>query len=231
MYTEKEVLHRTRIYQISIIIFLLLLFSPCTFADWQLKKDKDGIQVYTREVKESKFKEFKGIMTLSSSIESVTAVAIDVEAYPEWIYFCEMAKIISPANAETILVYQQSSLPWPVDNRDIVFTSHAIQNKDSKSITIKLDATPDAYKRTADVRILISRGYYLIEQIERNKVRITWQLLSDPAGNIPEWITNLMITDLPFKSLSALREQVKLPRYQKAKLQYSEKGTIIGWSQ
>ena len=35
----------------------------------------------------------------------------------------------------------------------------------------------------------------------------------DPGGNVPKWIVNSMVVDLPFKTLLGLREIMKEAKY------------------
>lgn len=214
MNTMKVNTHFKKLYFALLTLLPLLLLSEQSAADWQLKKDVDGIRVYTQEIEGSEFKEFKGIITLQNSIDSVMAVLMDIDSYPEWFYRCKQAKIIKQINSNERQVYQQSALPWPVKDRDIVYHSRQIQDKEGGSILIKFEAISDDSISTAGVRIERSKGSYKIEHLETGETKVTWQSFTDPAGKLPQWLTNAMVTDLPYKSLSALRKQLSLSKYQ-----------------
>ena len=51
-----------------LLLISLLLLCPVIDSDWNLKKDKSGIEVYTRSVEGSSFKEFKGILLFRTSL-------------------------------------------------------------------------------------------------------------------------------------------------------------------
>ena len=65
------------ISKLLVFVLLLSLFS-LKADDWELKRNKDGIKVYTRSIEESTFREFKAVSTLEGSITEIAAVIKDV---------------------------------------------------------------------------------------------------------------------------------------------------------
>jgi len=72
----------------------MLAAVPVSVIAWDLAKEGHGIQVSTRKVSGSKFKEYKGIMTVEASLSSLVALVNDVPAYPKWIDTCKEGKIL-----------------------------------------------------------------------------------------------------------------------------------------
>lgn len=70
---------------ILMIISLSLITSSLLADEWKLRKDKNGIKVFTRDVEGSKFKEFKAIVEIKTSMSTILSVFDDVDAYDKWI--------------------------------------------------------------------------------------------------------------------------------------------------
>ena len=65
-----------------IAILSLLVLNIEANAGWHLKKDKDDIRIYTRNVDGSSFLEFKAIMEVNNvNLKEVLEVILDVENY------------------------------------------------------------------------------------------------------------------------------------------------------
>ena len=77
------------------------------------------------------------------------------------------------------------------------------------------------------VRITESQGFYHIEPVDTETISLTWQFYVDPAGALPAFLVNSMVTDLPFKSLSAFRDLVRQPPYNSAFFVYDESGVPV----
>src|SRR5580700_1883590 len=51
---------------------------------WELRKDQDGIRVYSRTCDSSRFDELKVETTLQGKLSSLAALILDVGNYPNW---------------------------------------------------------------------------------------------------------------------------------------------------
>lgn len=213
-----------------LLAFSTLLLSPPSLADWSLDKDKDGIQIFTRSVDGSGFKMFKGVMTLNATTDSILAVMADLKEYSQWVDRSKSAKLIKRISFHERYAYQISSLPWPVKNRDMVIHTRISHDTDKQRVTISLNAVTGMMQETKSVRVTQSQGTYLIESLADGRHRISWQQHTDPAGSMPKWLVNTLLTELPFNTLNALRERVKLDKYSQSKLQRDSSGKIVGWS-
>ena len=49
--------------------------------------------------------------------------------------------------------------------------------------------------------------------IDADTVEATYQVHADPGGSLPSWIVNLVSKEIPFKTISNLRQQVKKDGY------------------
>ncbi|CAN8140239.1 hypothetical protein THIOSC13_170001 [uncultured Thiomicrorhabdus sp.] len=55
------------------------------------------------------------------------------------------------------------------------------------------------------VRIKHLKGYWQLDQITENETLITHMVESNPSGQIPAWVTNQLISEIPVYSLEKLK--------------------------
>ncbi len=226
------------------LLLLLLLLQPSTnlLADdgWQQVRDQDGIRVFLRSIPNSPIQEFKGVIRIQSSLDSLAGVMDDNQACREWVHQCENSAVLETLGFRERYVFQVNDFPFPAANRDIIMHALMEQNQTNGAITIRLTAVADycSDKETAhclniatsnNVHITRSSGYYQLLPIEPGWVEVTWQQHIDPAGVIPEWMVNSMLMNVPFNTLKKLRQLVKSPKYQQAQLQYNDNGIATGF--
>lgn len=197
---------------IAIAFSLYTLSSAFAQDNWKLKKDKNGIEIYTRNAEGSKYKEFLAKITIDQPINRVYHAVIDSDGFKEWYADCTDSKNVNKENDQSFTRYMVFDIPWPFDDRDVV--SKVVVNKKENSIRIDLSNAPEDYPEQEDlVRIPYSKGYWLLTH-DKNKTNIEYTYLADPGG-LPPWIVNLFIVDGPYKSLTKFKEHVKKSKYDK----------------
>ena len=184
---------------------------PADSSGWELRKDKNGIQVFTRDHPNSGIKEFKAITRLEVNISRLVELINTVEKYPSWMANCKSAATHKVINDTTRIVYMTTAVPWPLSDRDVVFEFMIMRNT-SDYFEAVLRSVPDAVPEKENlVRIRNSEGRWIFRKTERNGMEVTHQFYGDPEGNVPVWIINMFIVSGPFKTLTRLRELCLAP--------------------
>lgn len=187
-------------------------------AGFKLTVEKDGIQVFTREVEGSNLKEFRGSMKIRTSLASLVALMQDTEAYPTWVHNCRAAKVISETNFFEQITWRHMKTPWPVSDRDSVTFSRLTQEAKSGIVTYELEARPHAYPvQPGVVRIPAQKGFWRFTPEAEGYVTVVFQLHLDPGGALPTALANASAKDLPFKTLQNLRRVIVAEKYRSAK--------------
>ena len=189
--------------------FLAALFiTPLTiFAQaegWQLKKEADGITVYTRSVENTNINEFKASTKLNASSETIFKIILDVENYPKWIVDVNYAERIYHRNSQ-IGMYYQLGMPWPIKDRDITLISK-YRKLPGNSILFQLSYNSEL-KEVDDnfVRITEINGEWLIKPIDEENCEVLYRFLADPGGYLPAWVVNIFIVEGPFITMQNLK--------------------------
>jgi hypothetical protein len=181
---------------------------------WTLKTDEDGIQLYTKSVPASAYKELKTVCTLQTSLSSVAVVLLDVQRTKEWVYGTSSSRILKQESPSVVYFYAEMGMPWPVTNRDFIVKISITQDPVSKVITVLAENQPDYIpEKKKLVRIRNSSGKWRIEPLPDGRVRVEYQLYVDPGGSVPAALVNLFSGKGPLESFRNLRKQVTRKEY------------------
>lgn len=87
---------------------------------WELKKDENGIKVYTLKSAIRNLKEFRVVCQLYATKAQLIAILQNIRDYSSWVYSNKKSVFIKIINPQKILDYTQSHLPWPIKDRDLI---------------------------------------------------------------------------------------------------------------
>lgn len=206
-----------------LLTFILLLQIGFTFAQkgWKLASKKEGIQIYTAAVPDSKVNAIRVECRLIARPSQIVALLMDVESAPKWIYHTKSCKLLKRVSASELYYYSEVSVPWPVENRD--FVAHLTVNQDAKSKVVSIDGPAVSGfvpVKSGIVRINNSKGKWIITPEADGQVHIEYTLHADPGGAIPAWMVNMFATEGPLQIFRQLKIQLEKPEYKHAQLAY-----------
>ena len=171
---------------------------------WELKKDADGIQVYTGASQESKFKRFKAITNIKAVPQDVAKIITDVEHNSTWVQNVKPGKIVKRFSENEFLFTQEIEMPFPFTNRFMIQRCVTTTFPDG-SVRVDMTDENDAFKYDGDLVVIpISKGYWLLKP-NGNTSDLEYSFLVDPGGNIPAWVVNSFLVDNPFNSTKNLK--------------------------
>ncbi len=195
----------SQVFSKSVFVLLLLFQTLGVLAqsEWELDMEKEGIRVYTRYELGSEFKSFKAITLLDSSLDEIIKVLKDADNYSKWYGFTKNSRLMKQ-DSNVQYNYLETTFPWPYKNRDLVYKMVVTKSK-SDSVLIQLEGIPDYIgKKSGIVRMQKAGGYISLKAIG-NQIEITYFLHSEPGDNIPVWLANHSIAEMPYRTLTGLR--------------------------
>jgi hypothetical protein len=197
---------------IYLILTGLLFLDSNEYQDrnWKLRKEEDGIIIYTRSVPGSSFDEFKAIVSISNtSLAEVLDIILDANRYPGLIADCSEAKILMQKGKYYDIHYLRIRAPWPIKDRDAIYESTTIILNEGKLAHISLLPMGNYLEEKKNlIRMHNGVGYWELEEVEKKSVKITYQFQGNPEGLIPAWLSNSIIVANPFKTLQNLKNRV-----------------------
>jgi len=201
----------------SSLLTLLILFGIIhslkaeeSISPWDLVKNEEGIQVYTRTLANSDYKEFKGVMSLEAKLDTLLKFINNAEHCPDWQYKCLKMLTLSDG-----YLYKLSDLPWPLSDRYTVMRSQGHFDQEQNNYTLSLKNIPrnqlpqhilqQLPAELGTVQMRTSDGYWHFQLNHTAAILITHQMHGDPAGSLPANLANLGVTNAAYVTLSKLR--------------------------
>ena len=195
---------------ISYIMLLFLCTSFCLTAQeqWEMIKDKDGIQVYLEEEGIYAFKTFKGTTTIDASIHDFIDTIFDLNSYAEWGHNVKSASLLERKGDTLQIYYSIAKAPFPYKNRDGIYRNRFTWNKEKKELNVSIEVLDD-YLEENDKYIRVSgNGYWKVKVTAKNKLEVTFLMQVDPGGAVPSWLANLFVEDTPFNTLTNIKKNI-----------------------
>jgi len=192
---------------------LLLAFATNSMAQsaWNLKKEQNGILIYSRLIKDSKFNELRAVFDLTGTFDQLSSILNDVGNYKTWVYGTASSNLIERKSSTEIVYYSQISVPWPASNRDFYSDTRIWVDSATHQMHLSsrnIDSFP--HSKAHFVRIPFLRSEWLITASSTTTLHIDYTLSWDPGGNIPAFIANTFSTSGPLQSFTQLKRKMAL---------------------
>ena len=210
----------------SFLTFLILLSGFSIFAqdNWELRKNKDNIKVYTKKVEGFSMKAFKATSVLETTIPRLVAVMMDADNFYKVVPTSKSSKLLKIVSDSERIYYVSSDAPWPVSDRDGIYSMKFSQDPNTKAVTIEVGCLPDYIaKNDGYVRVPASEGLWRFTPFSDGKVEVYYQNVSDPGGSIPTWLANSSVINIPFETIKNLEERVAMKEYDGQTFSFLEK--------
>jgi len=195
----------------NLFIFSLLLFGlskGMAQGKWELKKNENGIEVFTRKAAKGNIKELRVICELDATKVQLINTLEDISDYNSWVYSNKKSTVLKTITPQNIIYYTESHLPWPIKDRDLVIELNITPTPDVLNIVAK---SLPAYLPKNDnyIRVPYSLAQWKVTQAPDNKLKVDYTFSIDPGGNIPSWLVNATLTIGPYNSFVKLKEMLK----------------------
>ncbi|MCD6012829.1 MAG: lipid-binding protein [Flavipsychrobacter sp.] len=214
-------------FKLSSVTAILATMMFCLFAthgtaqvQWQLKKNEDGIKVYTGNTPNSNFKSIKVECTVNATLSQLVAFLLDVTKQKDWVYCSKDCRLVKRVAPNEIVYYSQLEVPWPATDRDYI--SHIVITQNTPhALVIEANTEPDQLPQTPGaVRVKKSQARWEVTAISKDQLKILYTVSFDPAGSLPAWLVNMFVTKGPYLTFQKLREVANKPEYKNAHVDF-----------
>lgn len=206
------------------LLFLFASASPviAAEADWELQRDREGIQVYTRPVAGSPH---AAVLTTTRMenvrLSSLVALIEDADACADWADRCAESYLLERISATESLVYTHNDLPFPVKDRDVL--AHVVWTQDEESYTVEMNSSATV-GRMDEIRgrhrLTQAMARWEFAPQADGSVLVSNEAHIDPGSALPGWVTNLLLVDAPFETMKSFVREVRSPKYAQAELSF-----------
>jgi hypothetical protein len=192
------------------LIMVVRAISVSAQEDWKLQKDKDGIQVYSAQVPDSKIRAIKVVANYTATPDEIADIVMDINTSGEWVSHLKSTYLVKLVSQNELYYYAEVNLPWPASNRDFVAHLTRSENVQTRAITIDGPAVAGfVAEKKGIVRINNSVGKWFITPLDNNQVHVEYSLHVDPAGSLPSWLVNMFSGQTPMEIFENLRQELK----------------------
>jgi len=202
-------MNKYNFFIVMISAFMLVSVNDTYGQAWNFVKGKDGIKIYTRDVSGSSLKSFKGEVTFKADIEKVSLIVGNAKNIDWWDKDIIEKKVVAFEENKFIRYYIVYDVPWPFSRRDLVLEAQISTDPitGDRIVFAKplLNLMPE---KPEIVRIKKYWQKWTVQPMNNGNIHVILEGFVDPGGNIPNWLYNTVITETPFRVLTALRDRV-----------------------
>jgi hypothetical protein len=196
---------------LSACIILIFLSLSLSAQDWVLAKEKNGIKVYTRKEPGNDLKSFRSIMVIRSTMDRITHLVGNVHNQEWWDEDVKKVDVLYFEENKHIKYYLIYDLPWPMTDRDLCvdakITIDPVTGKREIYASPLLNVVPE---KPDLVRIKKYWQKWTILPLDNGMMSLTLEGFVDPAGSVPAWLYNMVMTDAPLKVMNKVKDQCEI---------------------
>lgn len=188
---------------------------------WKCVKQADNIRVYSRKSDSANYRIIKVTTQLKTTLSSLVMLVTDFPNNKNWVFMNNKTEILERNNPHSWILYNQTDVPWPITDRDIISRTVLSQDSITKIVTIRGEAIPKY--RPVDpnyVRIPFARSQWRFIPLKDSLVDVEFTLELDVGGNIPRWLANMTATKGPYQTMRKFRKEIRRKKYHDAHLYF-----------
>ncbi|MEO6824580.1 MAG: SRPBCC family protein [Nitrosospira sp.] len=163
--------------------------------DWSEAYRNDELVIFTKDVKEGR--RIVATAELETRPEIVFEVLSDFEHYAEFMPYVEDSRVLSRESDSEVITYARLAPPF-VSERDYPLKVKMTRgtSRNGGAFKVEWTALPKAQSEVEGVvRIKLNEGSWLAEPLDGGiRTRLTYTLLTNPGGLIPDFVANMSNT-------------------------------------
>jgi len=196
----------------TFLVLVLPLVQLCRAGDFELVKAERNVALYERWIKHNgnTVRELKASFTAkAASAEAVVALLKNPAKGPKWNTNAKNYKIAYTSNDAVWLTYVRYKIPWPLDDQDCSL-KYSFNKADLNNPVCNIyfeGITTDKFPVVKNVtRITGTKGKWMVEKVKEGNLKITYQIVTDKSASVPRWVSDPIIHDNLFKTITEFRK-------------------------
>lgn len=192
------------------LLFTVNAFLAFSQSECDLRKDKDGIKVYTCKSDSSKFRSLVAEFDLeNTSLETLENFLWDVENYVNWQYNMVESGLIKRINDQVMIYRSEIDAPWPVEDREMLVQFSVIRDQLPDELTFLIHTITYNYPlKEAVLRVPYSNATWQVKR-NGNSLHVKYMMKINPGGYVPPMLVNLAMAEGPYVSFLNLKKMVE----------------------
>ena len=203
----------------------LLLLATCVaffqsfgeHGNWEKVKTEDGVAVYEKKI--SGKLAFRGVGEIAGDPSKLVGVLENPVRWKHWIDNFQSGRLLEKKSDFHKVFYQSFDSPFPVSDRDLVYESKISSARQGRTVRVEMRSVRHALApKTVGVRVKLTYASYRIEVLGKERMKVTFETMSDPGGEIPGFMANWATRSYPVTLFEGLRAEMKRPDQKEAPL-------------
>ena len=212
-----------KLYTYILVLFVLLPLSFYGKAEWELIKDKKGIEIYTKKGNNREYIEIKGVSEVRSNLKAFVALMKDVNGFKDWIHAAKETSLIRKNNEYHFSYYLHSEIPWPGRDRDVVLDFRILRDSENQAVYTKSsDLTGVIPEKDGIRRIPSVKSSWRFVSLNGDRVRIIFKTKVKPNIQLPGWLAERIYNKGPYHTIKNMKQMVQKEKYQSARIDLSK---------
>jgi hypothetical protein len=190
-------------------VLLFFIVTTENQSDCSLKRDEDGIKVYTCKNPGARLRSLKAEFIIENfTIDQLEKFLLDVNNYTNWQYNMIESSILKKSSDQEMIYRTVVHAPWPVEDRELIVKFTSSKDALNHTMNIVIASNDFIYPQNTDlVRIPSSYATWHVTAIN-NDLKIEYALQIDPGGSVPAWLVNIAMADGPHHSFRNLKRVI-----------------------
>lgn len=187
-------------------LLLLLLLTAHAADAWERYSDKDGIASYRAEIPGTKVLAMRGVATVDVPIGRIMGVYLDASRATNWVDLLVQLDERPIAGTDNAVERQIFDMPWPVSDREFVFSRTVVWKPETKTVTISYASIDDPRFPVSDdyVRATDHGSFFRFTARSDGRTDVEVVAKVDPEGSLPAWLFNTVQRSWPRDTIGAL---------------------------
>lgn len=192
-----------------VFIFLHLVPVSSSFSQpWQFARERDGIRLYVRQEANTSFRSFHGVTDFRGNFDKVCSLVGDPRNLDWWGEDIKNIRLLSYEKDKQIRYYFIYDVPWPFTDRDLVAEVHLTKDRVTGAKTVFSKQLLNVVPQYPElIRVTNFWQKWTIQPMKGGMIHVTLEGFIDPAGDVPAWLYNMVIIDIPMRLLKDIRKR------------------------
>ncbi|WP_210464677.1 START domain-containing protein [Rufibacter roseolus] len=174
--------------------------------NWELQKNEDGIEVYTRQVPDNNFKEIRVVCEVPGTAAQLVSLLKDVEHHSDWVYLNRKTALLKRKSENRLVYYTEADMPWPLTDRDMVVEAAFSPVRNNQALVEVKSVNDFLPKKKEFIRIPSSLAVWEITPGSNGHIKVEYTFKVNPGGSVPAWLVNTTVAIGPLKTFQRLRK-------------------------
>lgn len=203
-------MQKLRFHLIGLFFLIQAPVGPLAAQSWNFVKEQDGIKIYTRQEANKPLKAYKGVVDIQAPAEKIFTMIEDVHHTEWWDPNLSEIKVLAYEKNKMAQYYLVFDSPWPVSNRDLYVDVTVTIDRVKSIFTVAAVAIARPMPEHGEmVRIRNYRQTWTISSTGKDSAQVVLEGYVDPAGNIPVWISNMIIIQSPLNAILGVKQRME----------------------